>query len=188
MPFGLTWEPGTFELLSAVVIGTGVFWLLRAFGQSHAAFWIIATVGVLAQTPSVLSHSVLDWGYFLSEESLFATSTSSFESTVLFLLSLVILVLLRNSAEIRDIQHVLVAQQAESSDTARLVIGRMLVSVALTVSCLMITLATLYLGTTIAGNARLFISSPWAVLTIGMGSIALIGALPLLWLGGRRED
>ena len=189
-PLGLTWKPGPgpVELSTAVAACVGIYWILRAVGQSLAAFWLIAAVGLIAQAPSVLSHNILDWTYFLSRESLFAVDATLFESTALFLLSVAALAMLHKFIEIRDDQRILAARQADASDIARLIFGRSVASVALITSCTFVTLATLYVGGAIAGWVQPVAASSWAVLAIGVGSIVLMGLLPYLWLGGRSEE
>ena len=190
LPFGPAWgaAPGAPQVGVAVAVCVGAFWLLRTLGQSRAAFWAVAALGILAHAPAALSHSVLDWAQFVSKESLFVAGGSSFETAATLLASIAALALLHKSIELRAERRALAERRADDSDADRLTLNRMSVFAVLVAACLVLTLATLYAGSAIAGSVHLWGVSSWALLAIGVASIALIALLPLLWLRGRREE
>ena len=181
-------EYGALEVGSGIAIAVGVYWLFQSIGLRRWAFWTMGLVGLLAQAPAILSHSLLDWSYFWTGEQLFVSGLSSLETGLLFLSSVILLVLLYKVIDLRRLRGILREQQAERPECDRFVINQVVVSGGLIAFSLMLTVGTVSIGRAIGGSQELLEQSPWAVMTIGLGATVLVAGFLYLWFQDRRQS
>lgn len=181
-------EYGVLEVGSGIAIAVGVYWLFQSIGLRRWAFWTMGLVGLLAQAPAILSHSLLDWSYFWTGEQLFVSGLSSLETGLLFLSSVILLVLLYKVIDLRRLRGILREQQAERPECDRFVINQVVVSGGLIAFSLMLTVGTVSIGRAIGGSQELLEQSPWAVMTIGLGATVLVAGFLYLWFQDRRQS
>ena len=169
------------------VVCLAAYWLLRVFGLARIAFWTVALVGLLVQTPSVLSYNFLDWGYLLLQEPVFSTSLSSLEVVLTFLSSMILLILLHSVIDLRRRLALLHRQRADGPDSRSFVVNSILTHSAAIMISWVLTLGMISIGTTIARNEQLLQNAPWTVLAIGGGAILLMAVFPVLWLADQGK-
>ena len=187
-------EPGTWGIPLLMVVIASVYclpiifyWLLQWLGMTTLSFWLVTLAVLLPQGPAVLAHNRLDWASFWRGSSS-APELSQMTVGVLFLLSLVLLVTLHRTAELRRLRGRLRSLRLESGEQSRVIASEVLTLVGLVGFSLFATAVLLSVAAAFSRMNNLLIHSPWTVLTIGAAALLMLTGFLHLWLRTRQED
>ena len=113
-------EPDSWQstLLTLAAIGVCClpiigYWVLQWVGMTRVSFWLVTLAALLPQVPALLAYNRLDWPSFWVGP-LFSTELSQVMVGLLFLLSLVLLVTLHRTGDLRRLQGRLNARRLGS--------------------------------------------------------------------------
>ena len=173
-----------FVLCCAPII---VYWSLQLVGKTRLAFWFVTLAALLPQLPALLAYNRLDWPSFWVGP-LFSTGLSQVTVGLLFLLSLVLLVTLHRTGDLRRLQGRLNASNLEASERGQVITGEVLVLGGLVGVSLVVTALLLAGGLAVAQMNDLLAHSPWTVLTIGGMALLLLAGFLSLWLRTRERE
>ena len=187
-------EPDSWQstLLTLAAIGVCClpiigYWVLQWVGMTRVSFWLVTLAALLPQLPAALAYNRLDWPSFWVGP-LFSTELSQVMVGLLFLLSLVLLVTLHRTGDLRRLQGRLNARRLGSLERSQVVTGEVVALGGLVGASLAVTALLLSGGVAVAQMSDLLARSPWTVLTIGGVALLLMGGFLSLWLHTRERE
>ena len=178
---------GPLQVWPAIVMSVCGYWLLQSLGLRRGAFWAVAIVGLGAQLPAVMAHNLVDWPQLLAGKTLFGSGGSTLGTILPFLSSTVLLVVVHRLNEARRLRTLLGERGADEPEANRYIGGLLLVLVVMIVAGLVLTLGTVSLGMAVGFQDQWLGRSPWTVLTIGVGAVAIMAIFLLAWLRDRGQ-
>ena len=146
---------------------------LQIAGATRVAFWALVLVVLLMQAPAVLSYNRLDWLAFGEMPSL---PTGLFQAAVggLFLLSLVLLVTLHRTDDLRRLSRKLSTMNLSAEDQRQVVAGELTALAGLVAGSLEVMAILGLVGVGLGRMDQLLLRSPWTVLSVGGTAVFLM--------------
>ena len=185
------WVGGTALLWLAVGGAVGIpvagYLALQIAGATRLAFWALALVVLLLQAPAVLSYNRLDWLAFGEMPSL-PTGLSQAAAGGLFLLSLVLLVTLHRTDDLRRLNGKLSTMNLRAGDQRQVVTGELVTLAGLVAGSLGVMAILGLVGMALGQMDQLLLRSPWTVLSVGGTAVFLMAVFLSLWLRTRRSS
>ncbi len=176
---------GSSELLLAVALSVGCYWLLQSIGRNRAAFWIAAFLVLAPLAPPLLSHNRLEWYRFFGVEASFAAGMPPAWSAAALLACLAGLVVLYRAIALRKLEQLLTVRRIDRPDRGRVVLGEALMVAGLIAASLALTALVIVVGRALGGPDGSLGRLPWTVLTVGGGATVLLALFVILWFRNR---
>ena len=79
-------EMGIWKNVAVIFVCFAVYWAMQTLRRNLAAFWLIATLVILAQGLAIWPHNALEWSQFFGVEVSGAEGRSLFKDTILLLI------------------------------------------------------------------------------------------------------
>ena len=126
-------EMGFWKNAAVMFACFAVYWAVQTLGRNLAAFWLIATLVILAQGLAIWPHNALEWTQFFGVEVNSAEGRSLLKDTILLLVSLVGLMALNRIIGLRRLDGLLITRQVGTRDRNSILMNEGLVLVGLIV-------------------------------------------------------
>ncbi len=171
----------------AIGVPVAGYLALQIAGATRVAFWALVLVVLLMQAPAVLSYNRLDWLAFGEMPSL---PTGLFQAAVggLFLLSLVLLVTLHRTDDLRRLSRKLSTMNLSAGGQRQVVAGELTAVAGLVAGSLGVMAILGLVGVGLGRMDQLLLRSPWTVLSVGGTAVFLMAVFLSLWLRTRRSS
>ena len=177
------WGDTVFSLILAAifVLPIAFYWVLQARERHWASFWLVSILALAPQMPASLSYNQIDW-LSLWRYPMFKTEISGPVVVLLLLVSLVLLVGLHRAADLRRLSSKLADMGLNNSERTLVVRSEGIVLGVVAGWSLAITGVLLVAGIALAQVGGPIKASPWPVISVGAGVVALLAMTVALWL------
>lgn len=181
------WGPMVFTLILAAifVLPIGLYWILQFRRRHRISFWLVSVLALAPQMPAALSYNRVDWLSFW-KYPMFTTEIPQPVVGFLLLISLLVLAVLHRAGDLRRWKKKLAELRLEGGEQRLVVRNEGFVLGGVLGLSLAMTGALLLTGLGFSQFGGALEESPWPVLTIGIGVIALLAMVVALWV--RRVD
>ncbi len=176
---------GFWKTTAVIFACVAVYWTLQILGRNIAAFWLIATLVILAQCLAIWSHNALEWGQFIGVEVNDAEGRSLIQDTILLLGSLVGLMALNRIIGLRRLDGLLITRQVGTMDRNGILLSEGLVLAGLIVSGAILAFFMVLTASSLGKHQNVLSLSPWSVMTVGGSAVVLFVSSLFVWLTRR---
>ena len=178
-------EVGLWELTGAIFVCSGIYWVMQMLGRNQTAFWLAASLILLAQGFAVWAHNALEWSQFFGIEPVGESSRSLVWDTILFVVSLVGLMTLYRTIGLRKLDGLLASRQVKVSDRNRVLIREGLTLLGLMACGFLLAFLMVLTASSLGKHQNLLSRSPWSVMTVGGGAAIFFVCSLVIWLTRR---
>ena len=178
-------EMGFWKNVAAIFVCFAVYWAMQTLGRNLSAFWLIATLVILAQGLAIWPHNALEWSQFFGVEVSGAEGRSLIKDTILLLVSLMGLMALNRIIGLRRLDGLLIVRQVGTIDRNSILLNEGLVLAGLIVCGAILAFLMVLTASSLGQHQNVLSISPWSVMTVGGSAAVLFVSSILVWLTRR---
>ena len=178
-------EMGFWKNVAVIFVCFAVYWAMQTLGRNLSAFWLIATLVILAQGLAIWPHNALEWSQFFGVEVSGAEGRSLIKDTILLLVSLMGLMALNRIIGLRRLDGLLITRQVGNIDRNGILLNEGLVLAGLIICGAILAFLMVLTASSLGQHQNVLSISPWSVMTVGGSAAVLFVSSILVWLTRR---